>query len=357
MIQEERREFFAGSNSFYGFWSFFESIAPGPEMTRLLIKGAPGFGKSTLMKQIGEHFAREGYATEWFRCPSDPDSVDAVAVPQAGFCIIDATAPHAVMPKREKDEIVNLWEFWNPQRHAAGENGENTEQQEGIYEKWLHQTRRQWEQQEENWRQTLQNENLYQQLQFAITQQVQELEQRLFASAAPMEGAPLRHLFAAGFTPEGVVNLLPRLFGPEWQYIPVASAMQPAAEACMRELAASCERRGIRAEIYHSPADPRQIDLIALPPLKRAVIRPVSYGVDYRASMAENQVQQAQELYPLEECQSHLALTKAVDVQRITGHLSQRRHHHQRAEDHSRDAMNFAGIEASARAIIRRFEA
>ena len=101
----------------------------------------------------------------------------------------------------------------------------------------------------------------------------------------------------------------------------------------------------------------RKIIRRTLPQLKQAVVRPVSYGVDYRAAIAENRIRQAIDLYPLADCQAHLVLTKDVDVQRVTEHLSRRRHQHRHAEDHSREAMNFAGIEALAQTIIRRFEA
>ena len=57
------RHFFAGGNTGVGFYSFYDQVV-GPDPNHLyILKGGPGTGKSTFMRQIGEElFARDRLA-------------------------------------------------------------------------------------------------------------------------------------------------------------------------------------------------------------------------------------------------------------------------------------------------------
>ena len=48
-------------------------------------------------------------ATLYF-CSGDPDSLDAVALPERGLLVLDGTAPHVVDPKipGARDSLINL---------------------------------------------------------------------------------------------------------------------------------------------------------------------------------------------------------------------------------------------------------
>ncbi|MCR4442499.1 MAG: ATPase [Peptococcaceae bacterium] len=95
------RRAFPGNNTSEGFFSFFEHII-GPEAKRVfIIKGGPGTGKSTFMKNTGLDLVDRGYDVEFFYCSSDNDSLDAIAVPAVGAAIIDGTAPHRVVSTQE----------------------------------------------------------------------------------------------------------------------------------------------------------------------------------------------------------------------------------------------------------------
>ncbi len=361
MNQDGKREFFAGSNSYYGFWPYFDSIAMSPQMTRLLIKGGPGFGKSTMIKKIGAYFAKKGFQTEWFRCPSDPDSMDAVAVPQAGFCIIDATAPHALVPTRPNDEILNLWQYWNADQHGRNETDKgmteyDTEKTAGIYEKWLHQTRQEWEIQEQNWWADLEKDAVYPMVQRELEQQTQLIEEQLFQNTKNHPKNAVRHLFAAGFTPDGVIHLSPEIFHSEWQYIGINCSMQPIAEQFMKRLAQKCPEYGVETEIYHSPADPQKVDIVALPQSKKAVVLLNSFGIQYEVVLPSSQILMKIELCKSAQNQKDLSFTKKVDVQRITDYLYERRQHHQLAEKRYLSAMDYEGINQETERIIQRFD-
>lgn len=119
---EERREFFAAANSGKGFVSFYPRIFGDKSIVRrYLIKGGPGTGKSTFMKNLAKRARDSGLEVEYYRCSSDPSSLDAIVI--AGrVAVIDATSPHCVEGELvgARDDIINLGEFWNSD--ALGES-------------------------------------------------------------------------------------------------------------------------------------------------------------------------------------------------------------------------------------------
>lgn len=100
---------FPGGNTAAGFVGFFENLRQQAKRT-VILKGGPGVGKSTLMGKAGKAYEKRGMAVGYYHCSGDPDSLDAVLVPAAGFLILDGTAPHIVDPiaPGAKDGILNL---------------------------------------------------------------------------------------------------------------------------------------------------------------------------------------------------------------------------------------------------------
>ena len=73
------REFFAAANTEEGFYSIFESVFPPSALDKIfIIKGGPGTGKSTLMRQIAEYACGRGYSPELYYCSSDTSSLDGI---------------------------------------------------------------------------------------------------------------------------------------------------------------------------------------------------------------------------------------------------------------------------------------
>lgn len=109
MALQQARQLFLGSNTAFGFVGFFDSLRQGVGRT-VILKGGPGVGKSTLMRQVGRHYEEAGKMVWYYHCSGDPDSLDAVSVPEASFLILDGTAPHIVDPvlPGAADGILNL---------------------------------------------------------------------------------------------------------------------------------------------------------------------------------------------------------------------------------------------------------
>lgn len=109
------RKLFPGSNSAYGFVSYYDQIACLQANRIIIFKGGPGVGKSSLMKKIGKELFEQGYNLEYHYCSSDNESLDALYIPEKKVALMDGTAPHVVDPKYPGavEEIVNLGEYWD----------------------------------------------------------------------------------------------------------------------------------------------------------------------------------------------------------------------------------------------------
>lgn len=115
-------KYFLAANSCEGFVSYFSSsYNPKEGWKAFIIKGGPGTGKSTFMKKIASFANEKGYITELCPCSSDPDSLDAVIIPDLKITIMDGTAPHTVDPiyPAASDTILNFSEFWNGEEIQA----------------------------------------------------------------------------------------------------------------------------------------------------------------------------------------------------------------------------------------------
>ena len=109
MASNRTRHLFPGSNTADGFVGYFEGLRRQARRA-VILKGGPGVGKSTLMAAVGRHFESKGMDVDYFHCSGDPDSLDAVLAPAAGYLILDGTAPHIVDPRLPgaRDGILNL---------------------------------------------------------------------------------------------------------------------------------------------------------------------------------------------------------------------------------------------------------
>ena len=109
-------KYFLAANSCEGFYSEFDNAyLPDGEWRAYIIKGGPGTGKSSFMKRFAEKAEKAGYRALRCPCSSDPDSLDAVILPDKKLIIMDGTAPHTVDPKFPGvcEKILNFGEFWN----------------------------------------------------------------------------------------------------------------------------------------------------------------------------------------------------------------------------------------------------
>ena len=108
--------FFAGANSGDGFQNLFSEIVDLEDTYDLMVlKGGPGVGKNTFMREIGRTMEDAGTPVEYLWCSGDPDSLDGVVLPELRCAVVDGTAPHIIEPKYPAavDRYVDLGRFYD----------------------------------------------------------------------------------------------------------------------------------------------------------------------------------------------------------------------------------------------------
>lgn len=101
LLSKGKRSYFYGANSCRGF-----VITPDKTLSeescykKIMIKGGPGTGKSTVMKRFSDVASTLGYDVTEYYCSSDPDSLDCVRAEKNDRRIVccDATSPHISDP-------------------------------------------------------------------------------------------------------------------------------------------------------------------------------------------------------------------------------------------------------------------
>lgn len=115
------RRMFPGGNTSKGFVSFHDNIIGTNRNKLYILKGMPGGGKSSLMKEIGRRASEEGFTLEYHHCPSDPNSIDAIVIKELKIGLIDGTPPHPVDPLYPglTEDIVDLTRYINKEEIKA----------------------------------------------------------------------------------------------------------------------------------------------------------------------------------------------------------------------------------------------
>ena len=95
------RRMFPGGNTANGFCSLHDNIISNDRNKLYILKGMPGGGKSSMMKDIAKKLIDKGYNLEYHHCPSDPSSVDGIVIEELKIAMVDGTYPHGRVSKNK----------------------------------------------------------------------------------------------------------------------------------------------------------------------------------------------------------------------------------------------------------------
>jgi len=108
------RYVFASSYTSQGFYTFIPELVNSLSKVYIL-KGAPGSGKSTFIRLLGEVMSQQGYDVEFWVSAVDPVTPDGVYIPQLDAAVINGSLPQPIDPKYPgvREKIINLGEYWD----------------------------------------------------------------------------------------------------------------------------------------------------------------------------------------------------------------------------------------------------
>ncbi len=118
-MEKFQLKYFLAANSCEGFVSEFGNCYnPNDNWKVYIIKGGPGTGKSSFMRKVAKKAEEKNLNCIYCPCSSDPDSLDAVILPEKKIVILDGTAPHTLDPLYPGvcEEILNFGEFWDSEK-------------------------------------------------------------------------------------------------------------------------------------------------------------------------------------------------------------------------------------------------
>ncbi|PPA69731.1 PRK06851 family protein [Jeotgalibacillus proteolyticus] len=263
------RHYFAGGNTAKGFHHFFESNLSS--LSRLwILKGGPGTGKSTLMKQIGHAWLEKGYDVEWIHCSSDPDSLDGLIIPSLQIGLVDGTAPHILEPTAPgaKEDYVNLGQAWDRKKlegqieEVAKYNKEIEESYQKAYKIFaeallIHD---EWEK--------IYIENLDRE---AANQLAESYVSSLFGNVNLNKQGEVKHRYLGAATSQGAVDYIPNLTYELPQRYFIKGRPGTGKSTLLKKVAKAAEERGLDAEIYHCGFDPESLDMVIVRELGFAI--------------------------------------------------------------------------------------
>ncbi|WP_338450319.1 PRK06851 family protein [Niallia oryzisoli] len=261
--------YFAGGNTARGFYSLFDSNLEGLERVYIL-KGGPGTGKSTLMKEIGEYLSEKDYSIEYLHCSSDPDSIDGVIIPSLRVGIVDGTAPHVIEPKLPGavEEYVNLGEAWDAKELAKKKQAiqELSKQVSQAFQD-AYQTFAEALRVHDDW------EKIYiENMDFAKANELtNKIISTFYGNMTLNKQSEVRHRFLGAATPKGAVDFVPNLTADINKRYFIKGRPGSGKSTMLKKLASEGEERGFDLEIYHCGFDPNSLDMVIIRELGIAI--------------------------------------------------------------------------------------
>ncbi len=256
--------YFACANSSRGFCNYFESNLQGLERLYIL-KGGPGTGKSTLMKEIGADFYDLGYDIEFIYCSSDPSSLDGVLIPALKVGIVDGTAPHVIEPTAPGaiEQYVNLGIAWDKEKLSPYKDEilslkhEISACYERLYSEYAHALKI-----HDAW------EKIYiDEMDFNLAPQFRYVICETLLKYPSIDHTPtVKHRFFGASTPTGSVDYIEDLTHDLKRYF-IKGRPGTGKSTLLKELAKKSETLGYDTEIYHCSFDPESLDMVLIPQL------------------------------------------------------------------------------------------
>lgn len=255
---------FFGCNSAEGFHTFFNFLPDMDNAKMIIVKGGPGTGKSTFINGIGQAFADKGYDLEYQHCSLDPESYDAVIIPEIRSVVVAATGHHVFDPRNPGavDEILNLGEYWDidgirqHRKEIIAINHASERKFLKVYRQ-LKAARVLLGNAEMISADALNRRKLHS-MEQAICEQIPVADKNTGFGTE-------RHCFISSVTPFGEVHLAASLIRPGTQVIGIVGEPGSGRSELLKQVGRQAQLRGQLVEYYHKPIDPSILEHIRIP--------------------------------------------------------------------------------------------
>lgn len=261
---QKLRRMFPGGNTSRGFYPLQENIIGENRNFLYILKGMPGGGKSSLMKEIARRSLEEGYTIEYHHCPSDPTSIDAVVIVQLKIVILDGTPPHSMDPTYPgiTERIVDLSRFIDeekikPFKEEIIKAKKNNKKAYGRAFNYFKAARAVYEEIEANNRGFADLKSLIKYENECIEEIFNKKEVKVSKSLFKT-----RHLFSSAYTPEGYFDYTETLLqGIEGRYF-LNGHIGTGKSEFLQRIADRCKWEDYDIEIYYNSFIPEKIESI-----------------------------------------------------------------------------------------------
>ncbi|HZJ82665.1 MAG TPA: hypothetical protein VFD57_02535 [Clostridia bacterium] len=273
------KRMFSGGNTVKGFHSFFHHITGNDYKLRFIIKGGPGAGKSTFMGAIGEHAIDNGYDIVEHRCSTDPDSLDALFIPELKVALLDGTAPHAVEPRNPgiTDDIIWLGEYWDEDkllefRDDIVKLNRRANKLFSIAFSRLKEGSIAYGE----WRSYIQDGFSIGEYNRIVRRIIKEIFDDIPLNRNK-HGETSQH-FATAISCKGIYSYVENLIEPEFKVHALSGMPGSGVNEAIARIAMEAEELGLNTQLFHGPVIVDELEMLIIPELKRVIVDLSSLG-------------------------------------------------------------------------------
>lgn len=254
------KNYYAGGNTARGFFSLYDDCLKNLDRI-FILKGGPGTGKSTLIKDIGNKWVNKDYDIEYLHCSSNNKSIDGVIIPSLKVAVVDGTAPHVIEPKVPGaiEEYVNLGDAWDSKMLLTQKTRimELNEQVSNSFAQ-AYKTFAEALKIHDDWEKIYINSMDFEKM----NKLTEKLMHSFFGNMTLNKSANVKHRFLGAATPEGAVDFVPNLTEDISKRYFIKGRPGSGKSTMLKKLASEGESRGLDIEIYHCGFDPHSIDMV-----------------------------------------------------------------------------------------------
>ncbi len=336
-------KYFLAANSAEGFFSEFGNCYnPYDNWKAYIIKGGPGTGKSSFMKRVLELAEEKGIKADEVYCTGDPDSLDAVILPEIKKVIMDGTSPHVVDPALPgvSDTIFNFGEFWDEKalQNSRDEIIKTAKMNKALHRraaKYIFAAGRVYED-------VLESVKPYVLMKKCASNSEKIINKYLVNTNSGNATEKVRYL--GGITPKGVVYFTESVASSIDNVVTINDPFGLAALEVLAEVKQTALKKGYDVITYKNPLLPRQLlDAVLIPSVSLLVLRTCDY---IKCDLSAESIS-FDELYdrfdvPESVKQSQEISKELISVAAQT--LKQAKEVHDEIEKHYISAMNFEAL-------------